>query len=81
MAKYAPVKDEQELEAAFAGGVLMYNVSEQWPRGDDWVAKYFSYLPKNLWLLANQNKADGRVMRALPEDFAVLVEDDGDDDG
>lgn len=81
MAKYVPVKDEQELEAAFAGGVLMYNVSEQWPRRDEWVAAYFPYLPKHLWLLANQHRADGMNMLSLPEDFAVLVEDDGDDGG
>lgn len=74
------IETEEEFEAALAAGLLWINGSTQWPRPrEGWEACgwYDQKYARERWREAKENSVASRwVASYLPEDFAVLVEDD-----
>ena len=72
------IESDEEFEAALAAGLLWRNTSAQWPRPiSGWEpCESREHLHTRLkWEEAKDNKA-ARKGKYLPEDFAVLIEDD-----
>lgn len=76
------IETEEEFEAALAAGLLWINSSTQWPRPrEGWEACgwYEQKRACEWWRVAKENSVASRwVASYLPEDFAVLVEEEDD---
>lgn len=73
------IESEEEFEAALAAGLLWINMSAQWPRSQEGWETCEWYEQKRAcerWMEAKENSVARRRMSYLPEDFAVLIEDD-----
>lgn len=78
------IETEEELRSAHASGLLWYNASAQMPRGSAWIRVHADdkwtddKWPVDDWNRACQRESAG--VRAsqydIPEDYAVLVEDE-----
>lgn len=74
------IETEEEFEAALAAGLLWINGSTKWPRPQEgWepCGRHAQEYACGRWRKAKEN---GWKASYLPEDFAVLVEDDGEGD-
>lgn len=72
------IESDEEFESALTAGLLWNNTSAQWPRPiSSWrrCGSYEHHHIRRKWEEAKGNKA-ARKDRYIPEDFAVLVEDD-----
>lgn len=75
------IESDEEVEAALAAGLLWMNESAQWPRPmSSWRRCGSCEHPfvRIKWEDAKGNKKARRRMSYLPEDFAVLVEEEDD---
>jgi len=79
------IETDEEFESALTAGLLWINTSALWPRPIQWprpisswrrCGSYEHHHIRRKWEEAKGNKAARKDMY-LPEDFAVLVEDDG----
>jgi hypothetical protein len=81
---FVPVKSEEELLSAVRAGLLWYNGDSEMPRAirgwfnetdEEWALRVY----RRACAAAALAKMMGRhvdTLRAIPEDFAVLVEDE-----
>lgn len=77
------IETEEEVRSAHASGLLWYNASAQMPRDNRWMRVHANATwPVDDWNMACQRESVGvRVPQYdIPEDYAVLVEDDGEGD-
>jgi hypothetical protein len=72
------IETEEEFEAALAAGLLWINSSTQWPRPQEGWETCGWYEPQRACEKWRQAKENGRKASYLPEDFAVLVEEEDD---
>ena len=84
MSTFVPVKSEEELLSAVRAGLLWYNGDVDMPRA---MCQWFNETDEEWALIVYRRacaaaalaKREGRqvnTLRAIPEDFAVLVEDE-----
>ena len=76
------IGSDEELEAALTAGLLWINTSPLWPRSQDgWeTCEWHDEGTRETWWDAKENSVARRKTGAgyLPEDFAVLVEEEDD---